>query len=152
MKIQIVNGANLNLLGQRETAIYGTQSFDECLAELQQRYPHVSFAYFQSNSEGALIDCLQEAASSAAGIILNAGGYTHTSVSLHDCIRAIAPPVIEVHLSNIYARESFRHTSLLSGVCAGVIAGFGMASYRLAVEALLTGVATESNPFDTQSR
>lgn len=152
MKIQIVNGPNLNLLGSRETSIYGTQSFDECLADLQQRYPHHSFAAFQSNSEGALIDCLQAAASTADGIILNAGGYTHTSVSLHDCIRAIAPPVVEVHLSNIYARESFRHTSLLSGVCCGVIAGFGLASYRLAVEALLSRAAAECQPLDASSR
>ena len=138
MKILIVNGPNLNLLGRREPGIYGQTSFDEYLPQLRRRYPDVEIDYFQSNTEGALIDKLQEAGFSADGIVLNAGAYTHTSVALHDCIRAITAPVIEVHISNVHQREEFRHKSMISGACCGVICGFGLDSYRLAVEAILT--------------
>lgn len=130
MKILIVNGPNLNLLGSRETTVYGDRDFDSYLQELRQNST-VRMDYFQSNVEGELINELQ--ASKHDGIILNAGGYTHTSVSLRDCIAAISVPVLEVHISNITARESFRHTSLLSPVCIGCIFGFGFESYRLAI-------------------
>jgi len=136
MKIQIVNGPNLNLLGKREPAIYGPSSFDDFLHHLEALYPEVQFDYFQSNVEGFLIDKIQEVGYSCDGIILNAGAYTHTSVALHDCIRAITAPVVEVHISNVYQREEFRHHSFISSVCSGVICGFGLDSYRLAVEAL----------------
>ena len=136
MKIQIVNGPNLNLLGRREPDIYGQTSFDDYLPKLQAAYPDVQIDYFQSNHEGALIDKLQEVGFSYDGIILNAGAYTHTSVALHDCIRGIKTPVIEVHISNVHQREDFRHHSFLSPACKGVICGFGLDSYRLAVEAL----------------
>ena len=139
MKIQIVNGPNLNLLGRREPDIYGQTSFDEYLPKLQAAYPDVQIDYFQSNHEGALIDKLQEVGFSYDGIILNAGAYTHTSVALHDCIRGIKTPVIEVHISNVHQREDFRHHSFLSPACKGVICGFGLDSYRLAVEALCNG-------------
>ncbi len=137
MKYFIINGPNLNLLGTREPGIYGARSFDDYLAELRAQYPTVELAYFQSNHEGALIDKLHEVGFTADGIILNAGAYTHTSVALHDAIRAIAAPVIEVHISNVHQREEFRHRSLLSAACRGVICGFGLDSYRLAVEAML---------------
>lgn len=136
MRIQIINGPNLNLLGRREPSVYGSQSFEDYLAVLQSAYPDVEMAYYQSNVEGELVNKLQEVGFSCDGIILNAGAYTHTSVALHDCIRAIDVPVVEVHISNIYAREDFRHTSLISAACAGVVCGFGMDSYRLALEAL----------------
>ncbi len=139
MKIQIVNGPNLNLLGRREPDIYGQTSFDDYLPKLQAAYPDVQIDYFQSNHEGALIDKLQEVGFSYDGIILNAGAYTHTSVALHDCIRGIKTPVIEVHISNVHQREDFRHHSFLSPACKGVICGFGLDSYRLAVEALCNG-------------
>ena len=139
MKIQIVNGPNLNLLGRREPDIYGQTSFDDYLPKLQAAYPDVQIDYFQSNHEGALIDKLQEVGCSYDGIILNAGAYTHTSVALHDCIRGIKTPVIEVHISNVHQREDFRHHSFLSPACKGVICGFGLDSYRLAVEALCNG-------------
>ena len=139
MKIQIVNGPNLNLLGRREPDIYGQTSFDDYLPKLQAAYPDVQIDYFQSNHEGALIDKLQEVGFSYDGIILNAGAYTHTSVALHDCIRGIKTPVIEVHISNVHQRENFRHHSFLSPACKGVICGFGLDSYRLAVEALCNG-------------
>lgn len=139
MKIQIVNGPNLNLLGRREPDIYGQTSFDDFLPKLQAAYPDVQIDYFQSNHEGALIDKLQEVGFSYDGIILNAGAYTHTSVALHDCIRGIKTPVIEVHISNVHQREDFRHHSFLSPACKGVICGFGLDSYRLAVEALCNG-------------
>jgi 3-dehydroquinate dehydratase-2 len=137
VNLLIINGPNLNLLGRREPDIYGNRSMDSALEELRAAYPQVSIDYFQSNSEGALIDKLHEVGFSADGIILNAGAYTHTSVALHDAIRAITTPVVEVHLSNVHAREDFRHVSLIAGACRGVIAGFGMQSYRLAVEAFL---------------
>lgn len=136
MRIQIINGPNLNLLGRREPSVYGSESFEDYLAVLRSAYPEVEMAYYQSNVEGELVNKLQEVGFSCDGIVLNAGAYTHTSVALHDCIRAIDVPVVEVHISNIYAREDFRHTSLISAACAGVVCGFGMDSYRLALEAL----------------
>ena len=136
MKILIVNGPNLNLLGRREPGIYGQTSFDEFLPQLRQRYPDVEIVYFQSNIEGVLIDKMQEAGFDCDGIVLNAGAYTHTSVALHDCIRSIKAPVIEVHISNVHQREEFRHKSMISSACRGVICGFGLDSYRLAIEAI----------------
>lgn len=130
MKILIVNGPNLNLLGSRETQIYGNVSFADFLTELKSK-SSAEISYFQSNVEGELINVLQDA--DADGIILNAGGYTHTSVAMRDCIAAISTPVVEVHISNITARESFRHESMLSPVCVGCIFGFGMKGYELAV-------------------
>ncbi|MDR1381011.1 MAG: type II 3-dehydroquinate dehydratase [Tannerella sp.] len=135
-KIQIINGPNLNLLGKREPAVYGSQDFDAYLERLRSLFPGDDLRYFQSNSEGALIDMIHEAGFAADGIILNAGAYTHTSVALHDAIKAVDAPVIEVHISNVHAREEFRHRSMISAACKGVIAGFGLDSYRLAVEAL----------------
>ena len=140
MKIQIINGPNLNLLGKREPGIYGDTPFETFLETLRKRYPELEIDYFQSNVEGFLIDKLHETGFEADGIILNAGAYTHTSIALQDAIRAIPAPVIEVHISNIHRREEFRHHSLLSCACAGVICGFGMDSYRLAMEALLEGI------------
>ena len=130
MKILIINGPNLNLLGKRDPQIYGNESFEIYLEELKLRTT-VHLDYFQSNTEGEIINCLQDSAHD--GIILNAGGYTHTSVAIRDCIDAIQVPVVEVHISNISAREEFRHTSLISPVAAGCIFGFGMKSYELAV-------------------
>jgi 3-dehydroquinate dehydratase II len=132
MKLLVVNGPNLNLLGTRETQIYGNVTFNAFFEELKNEFSH-ELIYFQSNIEGELIDCLQNA--TADGIILNAGGYTHTSVALRDCISAISIPVVEVHISNIAGRESFRHESLLSPVCKGCIFGFGLNGYRLAIKA-----------------
>lgn len=137
MKILIVNGPNLNLLGRREPSIYGSTDFESYLSALRQRYADVEIDYFQSNSEGRLIDCLQEHGFSVDGIVLNAGAYTHTSVALCDCIRAITSPVIEVHISNVHQREEFRHHSMISSACKGVICGFGLDSYRLAIEAII---------------
>ena len=137
MKILIVNGPNLNLLGRREPGIYGQTSFDDFLPQLRQRYPDVQIDYYQSNIEGELINKMQEVGFDCDGIVLNAGAYTHTSVALHDCIRAIKTPVIEVHISNVHQREEFRHKSMISSACRGVICGFGLDSYRLAIEALL---------------
>ena len=133
-KIQIINGPNLNLLGRREPEVYGSQGFDAYLAYLRDAFPACEIQYFQSNSEGALIDKIQEAGFAVDGIIFNAGGYTHTSVALRDVIKAVTAPVIEVHITNVRAREEFRHHSMLSAVCKGVIAGFGLDSYRLALE------------------
>jgi len=135
MKIQIINGPNLNLLGVREPNIYGSLSFEDYFRELVRLYPEIEINYFQSNTEGELIDKLHETGFSYDGIILNAGAYTHTSIAIHDAIKSISTPVIEVHLSNIHAREPFRRRSMLAGACKGVIAGFGMDSYRLALEA-----------------
>ncbi|MCR4810878.1 MAG: type II 3-dehydroquinate dehydratase [Prevotella sp.] len=137
MKILIVNGPNLNLLGRREPGIYGQMSFEEYLPQLSQRYPDVKIDYYQSNIEGELIDKMQQAGFDCDGIVLNAGAYTHTSVALHDCIRSIKAPVVEVHISNVHQREEFRHKSMISSACCGVICGFGLDSYRLAIEALL---------------
>ena len=137
MKIQIINGHNLNLLGVREPGIYGSNSFESYLPQLRAHYPQVDIEYFQSNCEGALIDKMQEVGFTYDGIILNAGAYTHTSVALHDCVRALPCHAIEVHISNVHQREEFRHHSMISRACQGVICGFGLDSYRLAVEALL---------------
>ena len=138
MKILIINGPNLNMLGRREPGIYGQSSFDDYLPQLQQRYPDVEISYYQSNIEGELIDKMQEAGfGQADGIVLNAGAYTHTSVALQDCIRSLQCPVIEVHISNVHQREEFRHHSMISRACRGVICGFGLDSYRLAIEALI---------------
>ena len=137
MKIQIINGPNLNLLGVREKSIYGNTSFDDYLQQLQQRYPSVEVSYFQSNVEGEIINKLHEVGFSFDGIVLNAGAYTHTSIAIADAIAAVKTPVIEVHISNVYKREDFRHSSMLAASCKGVIAGFGMDSYRLAIESLL---------------
>ena len=140
MKIQIINGPNLNLLGKREPGIYGSSPFDDYLKELKAKYPELDIDYYQSNIEGELIDKMHEVGFSADGIVLNAGAYTHTSVALHDCIRAISTPVIEVHISNVHQREQFRHHSMISSACRGVICGFGLDSYRLAVEAIKAGL------------
>lgn len=137
MKIVIINGPNLNLLGKRETAIYGEDSFDTIYAQLQQQFPQVQFSYFQSNVEGELINALHEHGFSADGIILNPGGYTHTSVAIGDAIAAITSPVIEVHLTNVHAREAFRKISHVSAQCKGTISGLGAKGYALAVTALL---------------
>ncbi len=137
MKILILNGPNLNLLGVREKSIYGDQSFEAYFRKLQAQYGGVELTYFQSNSEGELINKLHEVGFSRDGVVFNAGGYTHTSVALGDAIAAITTPVVEVHISNVYAREPFRHHSYLSKNCAGVICGFGLESYRLALEYLV---------------
>ena len=136
-KIQIINGPNLNLLGRREPGVYGSRSFDDYLEELRAKYPDVQLDYFQSNHEGDLIDCIHACGFEADGIILNAGAYTHPSIALHDALRAVTAPAVEVHISNVHAREEFRHHSLISAACRGVICGFGLDSYRLAVEALI---------------
>lgn len=137
MKISIINGPNLNLLGKREPEKYGNRSFDDYLESLKAKYPDIAFEYFQSNVEGELINEIQEKGFSSDGIILNAGGYTHTSVAITDAIASVKTPVVEVHITNIAAREDFRHTSLIAGTCAGSVSGFGLDSYRLAVEALI---------------
>ena len=137
MKIQIVNGPNLNLIGVREPGIYGSESFESYLPKLREQYPEVEIEYYQSNVEGELINKIQEVGFSFDGIVLNAGAYTHTSIALHDCIRAIKCPVVEVHISNVHQREDFRHHSFISAACKGVICGFGLNSYRLAIEGLL---------------
>ena len=137
MKIQIVNGPNLNLLGVREPGIYGSDSFEGYLPKLRELYPDVEIEYYQSNVEGELINKIQEVGFSFDGIVLNAGAYTHTSIALHDCIRAIKCPVVEVHISNVHQREDFRHHSFISAACKGVVCGFGLNSYRLAIEGLL---------------
>ena len=136
MKIQIINGPNLNLLGVREPGIYGSESFEVFLPKLQERYPDIEIDYYQSNVEGELINKMQEVGYSCDGIVLNAGAYTHTSIALHDCIRSLRCPVIEVHISNVHQREEFRHKSMISAACKGVICGFGLDSYRLAIEAI----------------
>ncbi len=135
-RIQIINGPNLNLLGKREPGVYGSQSFESFFEELKAKYPQAELLYFQSNSEGAIIDKIHETGFTLDGIILNAGAYTHTSVAIADAIRSVTAPVIEVHISNVFKRENFRHHSYLSEACKGCIVGFGMDSYRLAVEAL----------------
>lgn len=138
MRIAIVNGPNLAHIGVREPQIYGAKSMDNLWQELAQQYPQIELCYYQSNHEGELLDYLYALhADGVHGIVLNAGAYTHTSIALLDAIRAITPPVIEVHLSNIYAREQYRHHSMIAPACRGVISGFGIDSYRLAVIALL---------------
>ena len=138
MKIQIINGPNINLLGKREPSIYGAQSFEDYLVELKKCYPDVDFEYFQPNIEGEMINKIHEVGFDYDGIVLNAGAYTHTSIALQDAIRAVTSPVVEVHISNVYSREEFRHKSMISCACIGVICGFGLKSYRLAIEALLS--------------
>lgn len=137
MKIQIINGPNINLLGKREPSVYGSETFESCLQGLEAQYPSVDFSYFQSNVEGEMIDKIHETGFDFDGIVLNAGAYTHTSIALQDAIRAVTAPVVEVHISNVHKREEFRHKSMISCACVGVICGFGLDSYRLAVEALL---------------
>ena len=137
MKIQIINGPNLNLLGVREKSIYGNTGFESYLEDLRKQYPDIQLDYYQSNVEGELINKLHEIGFSYDGVVLNAGAYTHTSVAIADAIAAINTPVIEVHISNVYKREEFRHHSMLAASCKGVIAGFGLDSYRLGVESFL---------------
>lgn len=134
-RITIINGPNLNLLGKREPNVYGNQSFENFFSDLQKKYPDLELKYLQSNVEGVIIDYLQQE-SDKDGIILNAAGYTHTSVSIADAVKTIEIPVIEVHISNIFAREEFRHTSLIAPHCKGSIIGFGLKGYELAIEAL----------------
>lgn len=137
MKISIINGPNLNLLGKREPEIYGSQTFEEYLDLLKTKFPTLELIYFQSNIEGELIDKIQEVGFSYDGIIINAGAYTHTSIGIGDAIKAITTPVIEVHISNTFSRESFRHQSYISGNAKGVVLGFGMKSYELALASFL---------------
>ncbi len=137
MNIYIINGPNLNLLGIREKSIYGEQGFESFFEDLKTQYPDVNLHYYQSNVEGELINKLHEIGFTADGIIFNAGGYTHTSVAIADAIAGITSPVIEVHISNVYAREEYRHVSLMAQNCKGVISGFGLASYKLALDSFL---------------
>ena len=137
MKLLIINGPNLNLLGTREPEIYGEETFEEYLLILQQEFPTITINYFQSNHEGEIIDKLHEANYDYDGVVLNAGAYSHTSIAIRDAISAIEPPVVEVHISNVHAREAFRHHSHLSAVCEGVIAGLGTRGYELAVRYLM---------------
>src|SRR6185312_13679651 len=139
MKLLILNGPNLNLLGIREPGIYGAEAFDLFLTRIRHDFHQVHFEYYQSNVEGEIINKLHEVGFSFDGIIVNAGGYTHTSVAIADAIAAIKTPVVEVHISNVYAREEYRHVSLMAKNCKGIIAGFGMDSYRLALESFLIG-------------
>lgn len=136
MKIQIINGPNLNLLGVREESIYGSRDFDNHLESLKERFPNVALHYFQSNVEGELINKIHEVGFSFDGIVLNAGAYTHTSVALHDALGAVKTKTIEVHISNIYAREEFRHKSLITSKCIGLISGFGLEGYAMAIRYL----------------
>jgi 3-dehydroquinate dehydratase-2 len=137
MRILIINGPNLNLLGKRQTEVYGQVNFDQFLAELKEKYEKVQIEYSQSNKEGDIIDLIHKADGQFDGIILNAGAYTHTSIAIGDAIQAVSVPVVEVHISNIYAREQYRHTSYTAPYCKGIIAGFGLQSYRLALESFL---------------
>jgi len=137
LKILIINGPNLNLLGKREPEIYGHQSFEDFLEELRSEFPEVEITYFQSNIEGELIDIIHLAGFEVNGILLNAGGYTHTSVAISDAIAGVTTPVLEVHISNIYKREEFRHKSIISKECVGLISGLGLDSYRLGINYFL---------------
>lgn len=136
MTIQLINGPNLNLLGKREPGIYGGETFEHFLETLRSRFAMHTLHYFQSNIEGELVSKIQEVSFTAEGIVLNAGAYTHTSIALHDAIGAITTPVVEVHISNIYAREEFRHKSIITSKCTGLISGFGLESYALAIQYL----------------
>lgn len=138
MKIIIVNGPNLNLLGKREPSIYGSQSFEQFFETLKNRFPGVELHYYQSNVEGEIVNKLHETGFSFDGIVLNAGAYTHTSVAIHDAIGAISTPVIEVHISNVYNREEFRHKSLITSKCIGLLTGFGMEGYAMAINYFVT--------------
>jgi len=138
MKVQIINGPNLNLLGKREPDVYGATSFDTFFQELKKKFPGFTLTYMQSNIEGELVNQLQQSGFESNGIILNAGAYTHTSIALHDAIAAVPAPVIEVHISNVYAREEFRHKSLITSKCVGLITGFGLLGYELAIQYLLS--------------
>ncbi|MEG2573079.1 MAG: type II 3-dehydroquinate dehydratase [Bacteroides sp.] len=137
MKVQIINGPNINLLGKREPSIYGFVSVEEYLVKLRNDFKELEISYYQSNVEGELINKIHEVGFSVDGIVLNAGAYTHTSIALLDAIRAVTAPVIEVHISNVHAREPFRHVSMIAAACKGVICGFGLHSYHLALEALI---------------
>lgn len=137
MKIMIINGPNLNLLGRREPEIYGSNSFEAYLDELRKKMDNIEIDYYQSNIEGELINKMQEVGFTYDGIVLNAGAYTHTSIALQDCIRSLKAPVVEVHISNVHKREEFRHKSMISCACLGVICGFGLDSYRLAIEGII---------------
>ena len=143
MKIQIINGPNLNLLGKREPEVYGHQTFEEYFEGLKSIYSNIELNYFQSNIEGEIIDKIHEVGFEFDGIVLNAGAYTHTSIAIGDAIKAVSSPVIEVHISNVYAREEFRHHSHISSSCKGIISGFGMNSYKLAIDALQEIVQSE---------
>jgi len=134
MKLIIINGPNLNLLGEREPGVYGSETFGSYLKKLRKEFPEITLVYYQSNIEGEIIDAIQKAALLYDGIILNAGGYTHTSVAIGDAVKAIKAPVVEVHISNIFSRETFRHVSFIAPGAKGIISGFGLESYRLAVE------------------
>ena len=136
-RIEIINGPNLNLTGRREPEIYGSTSMEQCIDGLRSRFPDVEIGYFQSNVEGELINSLHQVGFSADGIVINAGGYSHTSVALHDAITSIPAPAIEVHLSNIFAREDYRHHSLLTSACRGIICGLGIHGYFLAIQNLI---------------
>jgi len=140
MKLSIINGPNLNLLGKRETDIYGSESFEHFFQKLRKKYETIDFDFFQSNVEGELINEIQESAKHMDGIILNAGGYTHTSVAIGDAIAAVKVPVVEVHISNVEAREEFRKLSHISAKCVGTISGFGLKSYELAVESFIKDI------------
>lgn len=134
--IEIINGPNLNLVGVREPEVYGSVSMDQFVESLRQRFADIEIGYFQSNIEGELIDRIQQVGFSADGLVINAGGYSHTSVALHDALAAVAAPAVEVHISNIFAREDYRHHSLLSSACRGMVCGLGLEGYALAIEAL----------------
>ena len=136
-KIQIINGPNLNLLGKREPTVYGNASFEDYLSELRARFPQSEISPDKSNEQGGIINKIHEVGFEYDGIVLNAGAYTHTSIALHDAIKAVTTPVVEVHISNVHARESFRHVSMISAACRGVILGFGLDSYRLAIESFM---------------
>ncbi|UJP65609.1 type II 3-dehydroquinate dehydratase [Mongoliitalea daihaiensis] len=138
MKIIIINGPNLNLLGKREPGIYGSQSFEEFFEQLQQQFPQLELHYYQSNVEGELINKIHEVGFSFDGILLNAGGYTHTSVAISDAIAAVQTPTVEVHISNIYKREEFRHKSIISQACVGMISGLGLKGYALGIHYFIT--------------
>lgn len=140
MKIAIINGPNLNLIGTREPGIYGSETFEHFFQKLRKKYEYIDFDYFQSNVEGELINEIQQSAKNMDGIILNAGGYTHTSVAIGDAIAAIKVPVVEVHISNVEAREDFRKLSHISSKCVGTISGFGLKSYLLAVESFINHI------------
>ena len=138
LQIAIINGPNLNLLGQREPKIYGNENFESFLERMKKKFPQAQLHYFQSNTEGFLIDFLQEKTAEVDGFLLNAGAYSHTSIALRDAIANIEKPVIEIHISNVYQRENFRHTSKISEVCKGKISGFGLSSYELGIYYLIT--------------